>query len=225
MKRINRLVSNKDDADRGLSLIEVIVAISIMAIIATSAVMLSIASVTSTTVGQRQQVAVAIASNAMETVTAHTVAASNATGESLVYSGRTEARVAAAWAASPGFPGVATTYQGWDPSATTASRPDIAIDTDFPANDPTPPTVLNGTQYRVRTLIGSCFQPNSGGNCGLLSGNSTAPVTEPAGYSRLLRVIVIVSWTAGDQCAAGACTYQTTTLLDAHDDLKWKVNG
>jgi prepilin-type N-terminal cleavage/methylation domain-containing protein len=225
MKRINRLMSDARDADRGMTLIEVIVAIGIMAIVATSAITLSIASVTSTTVGQRQQVAVALASNAMETVTAHTLSLNNATGESRIYDGRTQARVSAAWAASPGFPGVNTTYPGWDQSATTTSQPDIAIDTDVPVNDPTPPPVLNGTKYRVRTLIGSCFQLNGGGNCGLLAGNSVAPVTEPAGYSRLIRVMVIVSWTAGTDCAGGACTYQTTTLLDPHQDLKWKVNG
>ncbi|WP_309617170.1 type II secretion system protein [Salinibacterium sp.] len=225
MKRISRLMSNAHDADRGMSLVEVIVAISIMAIVATSAITLSISSVASTTVGQRQQVAVAIASNTMETVTAHTLLVNNATGESQIFNGRTQARVAAVWNASPGFPGVDTTYQMSDMFATTSSRPDLAIDTDFPANDPTPPTVLNGTKFRVRTLIGLCFQNNSGGNCGLLSGQSVPPVAEPAGYSKLIRVMVIVSWTAGDGCASGGCTYQTTTLLDPHLDLKWKIDG
>lgn len=230
MKRINRLRSfelstHEHDADRGMTLIEVIVAISIMAIVATSAISLSISSVANTTIQQRRQVAVSVASNAMETVAAHTLAANNATGESRIYDGRTLARVTAAWTASAGFPGVDKTYPGWDTSATTTSRPNIAIDTDNPANDPTPPTVLNGTQYRVRTLIGACYQPNAGGNCELLSGQSTPPVLEPASYSKLIRVIVIVSWTAGDDCATGSCTYQTTTLLDPHQDLRWKVDA
>ncbi|WP_309616943.1 prepilin-type N-terminal cleavage/methylation domain-containing protein [Salinibacterium sp.] len=224
MKRLTWLISNNNNADRGMTLIEVIVAISIMAIVATSAITLSISSVSSTTVGQRQQVAVAIASNTMETVTAHTLVANNATGESRIFDGRTQARVAAAWTASPGFPGVDTTYQMSDMFATTSSRPDLAIDTDFPANDPTPPTVLNGTRYRVRTLIGLCFQKNSGGNCDLLAGRTGAS-PEPDGYSKLIRVMVIVSWTAGEGCASGSCTYQTTTLLDPHLDLKWKIDG
>ena len=230
MKRINRLMSNMPIpyarvADSGMSLIEVIVAISIMGIVATSAILLAISSVASTTTQQRRQVAVAVASNAMETVTAYTLALNNATGESRIYDGRLQGKVSAAWTASTGSPGVGTTYPRWDTSATVTSRPVISIDTANPVNDPTPKTVLNGTEYRVRTLIGACYQPNSGGVCALLSGQSVPPTTEPAGYSKLIRVMVIVSWTAGDGCAAGACTYQTTTLLDPHQDLKWNVNG
>lgn len=212
-----------------MTLIEVIIAISIMAIVATSAITLSIASVTSTTVGQRQQVAVAIASNAMEKASAHSLLVNSATGESSIYNGRQRADVTAAWDASASFAGVSATYPGWDTSATATSTADIAIDTDFPVNDPTPPTVLNGTQYRVRTLIGACFQPNAGGDCARLPGVPSAPTgtlapPETDEYSQLIRVIVIVSWTAAGGCDAGGCTYQTTTLLDPHRDLKWKIN-
>ena len=225
VNNFNRVWRRARAADRGMTLIEVIVAISIIGIIATAAVSITIASVAATTTQQRSQVAVALASNTMETVVAHTLVVNSASGESSIYDGRTETRVSAAWTSLAGFPGVDSTYLGWDSTASPASRPDIPIDTANPANDPTPPPTLNGTEYRVRTLIGPCFQPNTGGDCGRLTGQSTSPLTEPAGYSKLIRVIVVVSWTAGGSCEVNACTYQTSTLLDVHQDLKWKVNG
>ncbi|EPR76432.1 hypothetical protein ADILRU_1197 [Leifsonia rubra CMS 76R] len=225
MKNLNRLVSSDRAADRGMTLIEVVVAISLIGIIATAAISLTITSIASVTTQQRSQVAIALASNAMETVTAHTLSFNPDSGESRIYDGRAEAAVVAAWTSLAGFPGTDSTYPVWDSSVLPVSAPDIPIDTANPTNDPTPPPTLNGTEYRVRTLIGACYQPNTGGDCARLTGEATPPVTEPAGYSKLIRIVVVVSWTAGGECAVTACTYQTSTLLDVHQDLKWKVNG
>lgn len=225
MKRRIQCTRGDPSTDRGMTLIEVIVAISLIGIIATAAISLTITSINATATQQRSQVAIALASNAMETVTAHTLTFNPNSGESGIYDGRTQAVVDAGWTSLAGFPGVSSTYPVWDSSALPSSRPNISVDTANPANDPTPPPVLNGTEYRVRTLIGACYQPNAGGNCARLAGQSAPPVLEPTGYSKLIRVIVVVSWTAGGECAVNACTYQTSTLIDVHEDLKWKVNG
>lgn len=198
----------------GMTLIEVIVAISIMGIIATAVVGLSITSQTSAAAQQRQGLAVTIANEAMEHVSAQAAGTNSVTGESYLFRGRTQAAVSVNWTANAGVGGLSDTYAGWDSAAVASSAPVVPISSG---------ATRSGTKYTTDTLIGTCYQATSGtGNC--VRPTSSNPAAAPAGTTRIIRVIVVVRWTAGTGCAAG-CAYQTTSLVDPHFDLQWQTNG
>lgn len=201
--------------ESGLSLLEVIVAIAILTVVATASGTLALTGMAAGATQERRQVAVTIASGVMESLSAQTIATSATTGVSGLYTGSTSVAVTAAWLALSSAPGVAQTYPGWDPTATTLSTPTIPITTY--------PTQV-GTNYTVTTLIGTCFQPTAGGDCGRLVGQIAAPALPPTGYTGLIRAIVVVSWTAGKTCASG-CSYTTSTLIDPSNDLAWVSHG
>jgi hypothetical protein len=205
----------RDSRDDGLSLVEVIVAIALIMIVATSSAALSIQAIAASAGQERRQIAVTVANSALEQMAAQPVAG--------LYNGRTQAKVNTAFVASSGVNGVAKTYQGWDATATTLSVPDLPISQTLP--------IQSGTIYTVKTLIGPCFQLTSGGDCGLVTGYPASgatvggPATAPSGSSALIRVIVIVTWTAGGTCSVTACSYAVSTLIDPHADLAWISHG
>ena len=215
---VQRLRTCASAGESGMTLIEVVVAISLVAIISASAIGLSITSQKGTSVQQRQELAVTIASEAMEAANAQSAATNPSTGMSYLYQGRTKAKVEAAWMANPGVSGLANTYMGWDTAAVVPPAQVLPI---------SKPIVRNGTEYTVFTLIGICYMPttSAGGDCTKIAGSDAAPpATVPADRTALNRVIVVVRWKAGSGCAASGCSYQTTTLVDAHDDLLWNTH-
>lgn len=211
-----RLQREAHDGSAGMTLIEVIVAISIMGIIATGAVSLSITSEKSAATQQRQELAVTIANQAMEFVASQPAGTNPTIGMSYLFGGRAADAVSDSWAANAGTDGLDLTYPVSDTTATAAS---VAV-------IPLSATVTqSGTEYTTHTLIGTCFQPISGsGDCTTLTGVATPPSVAP-GATPLLRVMVVVRWNAGSGCSASGCSYQATSLIDAHDDLLWKTVG
>ncbi|MFT2815219.1 type IV pilus modification PilV family protein [Leifsonia sp. A12D58] len=209
--------------DSGMTLIEVIVAISLIGIVATAAIGLGITSEKGASSQQRQELAVTVANEAMELVSAQSSATNPTTGASYLYQGRTEAKVEAAWALNAGIDGLAATYPGWDRAATSTSDPKVAISRDV---------TRSGTKYTVFSLIGSCYIARvGGGNCwsatgdATLTSNSRPPTTAPTGKIQINRVLVVVRWTAGSGCSTNGCTYVATSLVDAHSDLQWNTHG
>jgi len=202
----------------GMTLIEVIVAISIMGIVATAAIGLSITSQTSAAAQQRQELAVTIANQAMEQISAQAAGTNLITNKSYLFQGRTQSLVNASWSANAGAAGLADTYPGWDTAAVATSTPVVPMSSTIRQS---------GTDYTTHTLIGTCYQATSGsGNCVRLApAPARPPATAPASTTQLVRLIVIVRWTAGTGCAASGCSYQATSFVDAHFDLQWKTNG
>jgi prepilin-type N-terminal cleavage/methylation domain-containing protein len=214
MNRIRRNLNRLASESAGMTLVEVIVAIAIMSIVATSAIGLAISSTTSSVSQQRRAIAVTVANAAMETV-------SGLPADSL-FNGRSLANVNADFVTNASISGVSKTYPDFDrslplPSVETVPRRAIVTQ--------------NGTQFSVTTVIGTCFErlatvaplTAAGGDCTVLG--ATLPPVTPTGYTPLTRVIVVVGWTAGQGCAvAGACTYTISTLLDSHLDLEWATN-
>jgi prepilin-type N-terminal cleavage/methylation domain-containing protein len=197
--------------DSGLSLMEVIVAIAIMTVISTAAASLSINGVKTVANEERSQVAVTLANGYMEQVSAWSVATNASTGVSNLYTGRSMGDVQAAFNANSTRPGVAQTNAVWDGTVPlTASV--------YPLTTGVLPVFVikpeNGTQYTVTTLIGSCYQQTN-------STTSDCLAAQGANPDAMIRVIVIVKWTAGSQCAASGCYYQTSSLLDPSTDLEW----
>jgi prepilin-type N-terminal cleavage/methylation domain-containing protein len=197
-------------SDSGLSLMEVIIAIAIISVVAISSVTLTINGIAAASMQERRQIAVTIASGAMENISAQTVAT--------LYSGRTQSDVQAAFAANSATPGIAAvggifpTYQRWDAGASSSSTAQVPV---------TSPIVnRSGTLYSTTTLIGPCYQPTAGGNCTTLSSHPDSTDVVP-GYLSLIRVVVVVRWTAGSLCTTSGCYYSTTTLIDPNKDLQW----
>jgi Tfp pilus assembly protein PilV len=212
MKNVHRGFLSAASNDDGLTLIEVIAAVIVVVTVALASAGLSINGIKTAAAQERQQVAVTIANGAMETVSGWTETINSSTTVSNLYTGRTSAAVAAAFTANSTQPGVSSTYPTYDPTATGSSTASIPISAT---------STQNGTSYTTYTLIGDCYEPVAGGACAKISGQPTEPSTTPAGYAQVMRVIVIVSWTAGSSCAASGCRYETTTMEDAHADLQW----
>lgn len=187
-------------SDRGVSLVEILVAIVIVSIIATASASLIISGITAAAAQERRQVAVTIASGRIESVTAN--------GPSRAVTGRAALDVSAAWLANASKSGVSKTIQKSDTLVTSSSgavNPITSVDN------------LSGTRYTTTVLIGDCYQPKAGGDC--------VVATAGPSVSKLLRVIVIVRWTPGKGCPANECFYQTTTLLDPNGDIDWVTSG
>ena len=219
-------IRSNRDRDAGFSLVEVMVAIAIIAVVAISAGSLAIAGINAASTQQRRQIAVTIASGTMESINSMAATVSGSTNVSALYTGRYRATVHTAWQANSGVVGVGQTYEASDPTATPASSPVVPISPYTSAS----PLVRSGTNYSVTVLIGTCYQPTtapSSGNwdCSTLSGHATAPNTTPTGYTPLMRVMVIVRWTPGIGCGTSGCKAVVTSLVDSHSDLLWVSHG
>ncbi|NYI41357.1 type IV pilus modification PilV family protein [Demequina lutea] len=205
--------------DDGFSLVEVIVAIVILGIVATSALYFFINGMQTTSNLSRQQRAVAIATSAMEhtfTIDPHL---SPIAGVSGLVIGRSAAEVNDAFSKFAGVDGVADTYPLSDPHGATGAGDVKVFDTVSAANN---------TTYDVYTLIGSCYRsPAVAGAaqpCTKVGGYSTEPAAGGVGVSRELRIIVVVRWKPiGGECDAtgGICSYNVSTLVDPSNDLAW----
>jgi prepilin-type N-terminal cleavage/methylation domain-containing protein len=231
MKTTRRIVLKAHSDDSGFTLIEVLAAVIIVVIVALSAAGLSINGIQTATAQQREQVAVTIANGAMETVSGWSSALNSGTGVSNLYTGRfkgtttTPTTVLGAFTTNAAVSGVSQTYAAWDPTATSSSVAALPVVQSPTGTGTSLLAAQNGTNYTLTTLMGTCYEPIAGGACGLAPGYpSTPPTTTPAGYTNLIRVIVIVSWTAtagGSRCTASGCYYEATTLVDPHTELNW----
>jgi prepilin-type N-terminal cleavage/methylation domain-containing protein len=215
MTAIRRRLERSAADSTGMTLVEVIVAIAIMSIVATAAIGLAISATTGSVSQQRRAIAVTVANTAME----------KASGlpATTLYSGRSLIAVQSSFTANAGTSGVSKTYQEYDHTLPLPGTQTVKI---------SDPVTQNGTAYSVTTIIGTCFEKlgtnagqTAGGDCGKIDAATYAPLVY-AGYTPLTRVIVIVGWTAGQECAvAGSCVYTISTLIDSHTDLEWKTNG
>ena len=156
--------------ERGMTLIEVVVAIAILAVLATAALGVYLAGVNSSSALQRREVAVTVASQVLEKA--------NAVLPTTLYSGRSAADVETIRTRNAAIDGVSETYRISDtvvPIPSTASLPVSTV------------TTLGGTRYTVDTVVGTCFQPKAGGAC-TAPGYPTQPATAPANTMMLSRI-------------------------------------
>jgi prepilin-type N-terminal cleavage/methylation domain-containing protein len=203
------------DDDRGFSLIEIVVAIVIVGILGLSAAYLSIGGTQASASQQRFNLATTVAGQTMEDVISRTPTISTTTGRTALVTGRTQAAVTSAWGSLADPAVLAGTYPLFDPTATTASTPSLPI---------TQTVTLDGTQFRVTTLIGSCYQTGNG-QCRRVSGVANRPASPPAGTIEQIRAIVVVQWVQSSGCPTTGCVYEAVTLLDINGDLQWVSNG
>lgn len=214
MNRIRRSLKRLTAESGGMTLVEVIVAIAIMGIVATAAIGLAITSTIGSVSQQRRAISVTVANAAMEQV--------SGLPANKLFNGRSQSLVASSFSDNASTSGVSKTYQEYDHAS-----PLLGITIPISSTQ-----IQNGTEYTVTTIIGTCFEslgtngPAAGGDCAKSDPTTYAPAIIPTGYTPLTRIIVIVGWTAGQECAvAGSCVYTISTLIDSHTDLEWKTNG
>lgn len=208
------------DDDAGFTLIEVIVALVIMAIVATAALYFFVGGTRSVTNQQRSQNAVAVANDAMERAYGVQAKSVGTTDVSGLVAGRTQAAVDAAWAvaSAAGVEALDQTYPVWDTSIpTTAPASGQAVATSSTVTHSKIP-------YTTTTIIGACYRPTATTTapCEKVAGQANNPTTVPVGTTRVMRVLVLVTWpSVGGTCPADTCTYQVSSLIDPSSDLKW----
>lgn len=215
MNRIRRSLGHFAATSSGMTLVEVIVAIAIMGIVATAAIGLAINSTIGSVSQQRRAIAVTVANAAMEKVSLFPAGS--------LFSGRSLLAVKKSFDDNAGTSGVSKTYQEFDHTLGVLPAPTVPLYSSV---------MQNGTTYSVTTILGTCLEKlgtnvgdTAGGDCTKILPLTYAPVGA-IGYTPLTRVIVIVGWSAGQECTvAGSCVFTVSTLLDSHSDLEWKANG
>ena len=210
-----RLLQSRTAAagEEGFSLVEVVVALAVLGVVATSALGFFVRTLAADAALQHRETAVALAAAAMEQVRvadpAWGAAATTTSGtdqQQGLAAGRAKAAVEAAWTASS-FPEKGLTVPAWDSTATGAP-PVVPITTG--------PTTVSDQTFTTTVLVGTCGRPR-----GAASAECTAAVTG-SGVVLLQRVVVEVRWQAvAGACPTGGCTYRTSALVDPSADATW----
>lgn len=176
--------------DSGFSLVEVIVALGLLAIVMSAAGMLFIQSLAGDKQQQQRQVASQLADQGIQLVRAH--------DPKTILNGRTQAQIDAQWAS----PGPIVLNQSTKPTAVGSGAAIV----------PTTPTtvVAGGTTYSVNTIIGICYAGTTGASDCVATGTT----------GKLYRVAVSVTWNSarGTGCTAGVCSVVADTLIDPSAD-------
>lgn len=210
----------RDDApDAGFTLMEVLVALAIIAIVASASLAFFVNGTRTVTTQQRQQNATSIANEAMEDAYSR-VAAFSTTKTAGMVVGRTQTEVQAAWTAgiAAGVVGLADAFPDWDASTSPAPVAGTADDA-VPLSKQVTESRIN---YTVTTLFGSCYRSTTlaAGACTKTGG--TAAWVANAGYQRMIRAAVMVSWPdVTGNCGGTVCTYNISSLIDPNHDLEW----
>jgi prepilin-type N-terminal cleavage/methylation domain-containing protein len=217
-RRINR-ASTSDD---GFTLIEVIVALTLLLFIMSSSVVFFVRSLQTSALQSQRSTATALGTQQLEL-------ARNVTPTDLLC-GRTQTNVNAQWTA-----GLASTSPALVAElATTATAQDWSGNhfacgvTSWPAGTEALSSALNTvtigkTAYSYRIFVGDCWVVGS--TC---SAGSGAAYTGVNATKYLYRVIVAVQWTAtaGLSCSTGrTCYFIDETLRDWHSDPTYVKGG
>jgi type II secretory pathway pseudopilin PulG len=220
-----RAASRSDEV--GFSLIEVIVALTLLLFIMSASVVFFVRSLQVSGLQQQRQAATALGEQQLEL-------ARNVIPNELLC-GRTQTNVNAAWTA-----GLASTSNELKAElAATATAQDWTL--------PTPPTshpacgdpgwvagteaiasgqttvVVGSTTFKYQVFIGDCWVV--GTTC---SNGSTAPYIGANLLKYVYRIVVAVSWTpkAGQSCATGlTCYFVDESLRDWHSDPTYVKGG
>lgn len=207
--------------DAGFTLVEVIVALTLLALLSSAALYFFVNGTRSLTHQQRSHGAVSAANDAMEQVFSFVpqmTGSTAATSSTALVTGRLDTDVTAAFSSAAGLPGVSDTYPAWDRSTSPAPAAGVGDDRLKLVRV----VRTSGVDYTITTLIGYCYRvaTNPAGACTKVGGDSVG--TPSAGYVRMVRSIVVVRWPGTSAaCSSGICSYQIQSLIDPNDDLKW----
>ncbi|HUB68854.1 MAG TPA: prepilin-type N-terminal cleavage/methylation domain-containing protein [Acidimicrobiales bacterium] len=217
-RRIARVVEklrerSANRPDGGFTLIEVVIAISLLVIMLIPVADAYITSISASEDAHTREVASMLADTALDQ--ARAIDATKNGGSGLL-KGRLSAAVSAEWA-SPAA-GLSTT-SGILADTTLAYDSDTG---DTTAVLPTSPVTesVGGQTFQVYYYVGTCTEPsyNSGGS-------TSNTCTSSAGNYQMYRVIVDVTWNAPrGGCGSAGCYYITSTLISGTSDPGFDVN-
>jgi prepilin-type N-terminal cleavage/methylation domain-containing protein len=204
-----RAARMQSDESGGFSLIEVIIALSLILMVMTSSVVFFVRSLQASSGQQSRQAAISLSDQAIELARAVPVA-------NLV-DGRDQATATTQWNNLPAAASAAkaASVLVWD-------TPPVAPTMAVPFTEPTATTTVNKTVYTVDTAIGGCWVTSTA------PVRCTAPATPPTPTPNVYRIIVDVHWPAkqGQSCgAASRCDYIVTTLRDGSTDPVFNLAG
>ncbi|WP_170207817.1 Ig-like domain-containing protein [Rarobacter incanus] len=197
--------------DAGMSLIEVIVALTLIGMVATAAAMFFISGLTTTKKLQSDQVAATVANQALDAARAVSPQPAKTGDLSGILRGRAKSDVEAAFAANAADSSDLVKTDVWDPAGLAGTSDDWV-----PLNYTT--NVAN-TTYDVTTLIGGCYRSATASTSAQQCLTSRTVATDVLIY----RVRAVVKWT-GKGCTDQTCTYRATTLIDPSQDVFWNTN-
>ncbi|WP_157544506.1 Ig-like domain-containing protein [Jonesia quinghaiensis] len=214
MKRSPKFMPAERNRESGLSMVEVIVAVVLIGMVATSAAAFFITGLATVSDLQRKQAAVSLANSAVERARAVAPGDVTGTGVSGLVKGRTQAAVTATWdaIATADPTDTADMNPAWDNSPSAAST-----DQWVPL---TQTQRVNSQTYTITTLIGQCFRAKAATTS---SANCVRTNPNPAGSSHIemYRVRVVVSWSEGP--GSELQTYRLATLIDPSIDAVWNT--
>ncbi|MDI6097330.1 putative Ig domain-containing protein [Actinoplanes sp. NEAU-A12] len=224
----------RDVTDHGFTLIEVLVSLALIGTMMTALVPFLVRSVTVAEEERTRQVAVQLATDAIERASAVTGAAA--------LTGRGYAAAKAQWDAvyAPAAtayadavrPYLATMSLGNPASVSAAAKAswfawDLQLSGSSTAGAtaglPTAPVdvLLGGVTYRQNWYLGICRQQlGSSGPCVSPDGPDPSPARADVPF---LRVVVAVTW-PGRTCPGNVCTYVTSTLTSITEDPVFNLN-
>lgn len=185
------------EGDDGVTLVEVLVALLMLAVVSVSTGAVFVGSLRTTTEQTAQQRAVSVATRAIETV--QSVPASQ------VLVGRRQAAVQALLSSAVMAPLVAQDVTATDNFDTAATLGSVAV---IPLQRE---ELLEGKRYTVRTAINTCYLSRALQTCGSTVGTDGV---------RTLRATVNVTWGEAD---CRRCTYSASALVDKQLDPVFKL--
>jgi len=189
-----RVAARRGDA--GFSLVEAVLAVVLFGMILGATGVLAVRGLRWTGQADRGIAATTVANRALELARAQ-AAQLDAAGDTTLLAGRSPSAVNA------------VNVSDLDLSDTKlASMPGTS---GTPAVPLTATTTVGGITYTVRTVIGTCWRPVGGGECGKSKGSDAVP---------LHRIIAAVTW---PDCRTGECPVTAATLVDASRDPSYNA--
>lgn len=204
-----RRAAHSPRGDDGFTIVEVLAALMVLAVVATAAAMFMIRSLHASKGLQDRQAAPTAARQVMEQVRSVPGVMTTTTNSKLVQ-GRSRADVVAAWNEASGYGvDISSTYTG--SGGTTFDDDTFTLASGASVNPVVPirgTTTVSGTDFDYLTLVGTCVRPRAGSECGK---NTTGDV--------LYRIVVLVRWSdAAQTCTDSTCQYTLSTLVDPSED-------
>lgn len=189
--------------DDGLSLVEVIVALFIVAVVMTTSALFFINGLKNSSLQVQRQTAVTLANQALEAV--------QAVKPSSLLKGRTANDVAALGTLPAGDLATGNVDTAVAPAAVAQDGPADDVVAANPA-----PTTVAGMQYQIKTFIDLCYVNTAA------DGKDTC--TTAATPRSVFRATVNVAWTPKNVSCPGGCRYSASVLIDRQGDPQFNSN-
>ncbi len=200
---LTRALAPRRGSDEGFSMVEMMVALLIIAIVSAASVAFFVDNIRGVNDQRQHQEAVYLADQQMETVESLPVAK--------LVAGRTQTEVNALYTTAAA---TKLNITGQDDTSNAGNYDSTASSTGSETVPLTVTQTVNKVPYALTTFIDVCWYSNVTGFCTPTSGATT---------TQEYRVSVYVTWKSPGACASG-CNYSTSTLIDPSADPLFNTN-